>query len=108
MKAYVEDIIEGLAVADTRPRPALYTGKNSQLVIMALMPNEELGAEALEVDRFFRVEEGFGEVVRDGVRTPIQAGFAAVVPAGTTHTIVNTGTVPLKLYALSTPQPRAA
>ncbi len=33
----------------------------------------------------------------------ISAGFAVLVPAGTTHNIVNTGTKALKLYTLSAP-----
>jgi mannose-6-phosphate isomerase-like protein (cupin superfamily) len=37
------------------------------------------------------------------VRTPIRAGFAVVVPAGTNHNIVNTGGVSLKLYTLYAP-----
>jgi mannose-6-phosphate isomerase-like protein (cupin superfamily) len=49
------------------------------------------------------VEEGTGEAVLDGVRTAIRAGFAVVVPAGTNHNIINTGTVPLKLYTLYAP-----
>ena len=70
---------------------------------MALKPKEEIGAEVHKLDQFFRVEEGTGEAVLDGVRTAIQAGFAVVVPAGTNHNIVNTGSVPLKLYTLYAP-----
>jgi mannose-6-phosphate isomerase-like protein (cupin superfamily) len=36
------------------------------------------------------------------VRTVIRAGFAVVVPAGTNHNIINTGSGPLKLYTLYT------
>jgi mannose-6-phosphate isomerase-like protein (cupin superfamily) len=56
-----------------------------------------------QLDQFFRVEEGKGEAVLDGVSTPIGNGFAVVVPAGTRHNIINTGTVPLKLYTLYAP-----
>jgi oxalate decarboxylase/phosphoglucose isomerase-like protein (cupin superfamily) len=35
--------------------------------------------------------------------TKIRAGFAVLVPAGTNHNIVNTGTAPLKLYTLYSP-----
>jgi mannose-6-phosphate isomerase-like protein (cupin superfamily) len=70
---------------------------------MALGPKEEIGAEVHKLDQFFRVEEGSGEAVLDGVRTPIHAGFAVLVPAGTNHNIVNTGSVPLKLYTLYAP-----
>src|ERR1039457_4577466 len=102
MKGFVQDI-ERLAVKNTDFRQVLYTAKHCQLVVMALKSKEEIGAEVHELGQFFRVEEGTGEAVLDGVRTAIRAGFAVVVPAGTNHNIINTGTVPLKLYTLSAP-----
>jgi mannose-6-phosphate isomerase-like protein (cupin superfamily) len=102
MKGFVQDI-EGLAVANAEFRRVLYTAKNCQLVLMALRPGEEIGAEVHKLDQFFRVEEGAGEAELDGVKTPIKAGFAVVVPAGAKHNIINTGTAPLKLYTLYAP-----
>lgn len=102
MKCFVQDI-EGLAVQNNEFRKVLYTAKNCQLVVMALKPKEDIGSEVHKLDQFFRVEEETGEAVLDGVRTAIRAGFAVVVPAGTNHNIVNTGSVPLKLYTLYEP-----
>ena len=102
MKGFVQDI-EALATKNAEFRRVLYTAKNCQLVIMALKPQEEIGAEVHKLDQFFRVEAGTGEAVLDGVRTPIQAGFAVLVPAGANHNIINTGSVPLKLYTLYAP-----
>jgi mannose-6-phosphate isomerase-like protein (cupin superfamily) len=102
MKGYVQDI-ESLAVRNDDFRRVVYTAKHCQLVLMALKPKEEIGAEVHQLDQFFRVEEGNGEAVLDGVRTIIRAGFAVVVPAGTNHNIINTGDVPLKLYTLYAP-----
>jgi mannose-6-phosphate isomerase-like protein (cupin superfamily) len=102
MKGYVQDI-EGLAVKNDDFRKVLYTAKNCQLVLMSLKTEEEIGAEVHKLDQFFRVEEGTGEAVLDGVRTAIRAGYAVVVPAGTNHNIINTGRVPLKLYTLYAP-----
>jgi mannose-6-phosphate isomerase-like protein (cupin superfamily) len=70
---------------------------------MALEPNEEIGMEVHHLDQFFRVEEGTGEAILDGVTTAIRAGFAVLVPAGTNHNIINTGSVPLKLYTIYSP-----
>jgi mannose-6-phosphate isomerase-like protein (cupin superfamily) len=84
-------------------RRVLYTAKNCQLVVMSLHPAEELGMEVHKLDQFFRVEEGSGEPILDGVRSPISAGFAVFVPAGTKHNIVNTSAAPLKLYTLYAP-----
>jgi len=102
MKGFVEDI-EGLATRNDEFRKVLYTAKNCQLVLMALKPQEEIGAEVHQLDQFFRVEEGSGEAVLDGVRTTIRAGFAVLVPAGTKHNIINTGAAALKLYTLYAP-----
>src|ERR1019366_59235 len=87
MKGFVKDI-EGLAVKNDEFRQVLYTTKNCQLVVMALKPKEEIGAEVHKPDQFFRVEKGAGEAVLDGVRTAIRAGLAVVVPAGTNHNII--------------------
>jgi mannose-6-phosphate isomerase-like protein (cupin superfamily) len=102
MKGFVQDI-ESLAIKNSEFRKVLYTAKHCQLVVMALEPREEIGAEIHKLDQFFRVEEGSGEAVLDGVRTAIRAGFAVVVPAGAKHNIINTGSVPLKLYTLYAP-----
>ena len=57
MKGFVQDI-EGLAVKNAEFRRVLYTAKHCQLVLMALKPKEEIGAEVHTLDQFFRVEEG--------------------------------------------------
>lgn len=102
MKGYVHDI-EAIATANEDFRRVLYTARNCQIVVMALKPKEDIGAEVHKLDQFFRVEQGRGEAVLDGVRTPIQAGYAVVVPAGARHNIINTGTEPLKLYTIYAP-----
>jgi len=102
MKGFVQNI-EKVAVKNNEFRRVLYTAKHCQLVVMALKPKEEIGAEVHKLDQFFRVEEGMGEAVLDGIRTKIQAGFAVLVPAGAKHNIINTGAVPLKLYTLYAP-----
>ena len=56
-----------------------------------------------KLDQFFRVEEETGEAVLDSVCTVISAGLAVLVPAGTNHNIINTGSVPQKLFTLYAP-----
>jgi mannose-6-phosphate isomerase-like protein (cupin superfamily) len=102
MKGFVQDI-EFLATHNGDFRKVLYTATNCQLVLMALRPQEEIGAEVHKLDQFFRVEAGSGEAVIDGLTTPISSGFAVLVPAGARHNIVNTGMEPLKLYTLYAP-----
>ena len=102
MKGFVQNI-ESIAVENKEFRRVLYTARNCQLVIMSLQPKEEIGAEVHQLDQFFRVEEGQGEAILDGVRHAISDGFAVLVPAGANHNIINTGNTPLKLYTLYAP-----
>jgi mannose-6-phosphate isomerase-like protein (cupin superfamily) len=39
----------------------------------------------------------------DGADTRVEDDFAVIVPAGARHNVVNTGTVPLKLYTIYAP-----
>lgn len=102
MKGFVQNI-EDISNRNKEFRKVLYTAENIQLVVMSLNPKEEIGMEVHELDQFFRVEEGSGEALLEGVPTGISAGFAVLVPAGTKHNIINTGNVPLKLYTLYAP-----
>jgi mannose-6-phosphate isomerase-like protein (cupin superfamily) len=72
-------------------------------VVMALQPEGEIGADVRHLDPFFRVEGGTGEAVRDGGRAAVRAGFAVLVPAGTDHNTLDTGSVPLKLHTIHAP-----
>lgn len=56
MKGFVQDI-EEIAVRNDAFRRVLYTAEHSQLVVMALNPKEDIGAEVHKLDQFFRVEE---------------------------------------------------
>lgn len=102
MKGFVGNI-ETLSVASSNFRKVLYTAKGSQLVLMSLAPGEDIGLEVHDLDQFFRVEQGSGVVILDGVSSPISDGFAVLVPAGAKHNIINTGSTPLKLYTLYAP-----
>ena len=102
MKGFVEDI-EALSIANANFRRVLYTAKNCQLVIMSLESGEEIGEEVHKLDQFFRVEQGMGEAVLNGMPQPISSGFAVIVPAGAKHNIINTGKDALKLYTIYAP-----
>jgi len=86
-------------------RKVLYTGKHSQLVLMSLAPNEEIGMEVhTDNDQFFRFEKGQGKVIIDGNEYEVKDGSAVVVPAGAQHNIINTsGTEKLSLYTIYSP-----
>jgi len=86
-------------------RHVLYTGKNSQLVLMSLRPEEEIGEEVHEDhDQFFRFESGEGKVVIDGVEHRVKDGNGVIVPAGARHNVVNTSKRSnLRLYTIYSP-----
>jgi mannose-6-phosphate isomerase-like protein (cupin superfamily) len=86
-------------------RKVLYTGKHSQLVLMNLQPNEEIGMEVhSDNDQFFRFEKGEGKVIIDGNEYAVGDGSAIVVPAGAQHNVINvSGADKLKLYTIYSP-----
>ena len=86
-------------------RKVLYTGKNSQLVLMSLKPKEEIGMEVHEEnDQFFRFEKGEGKCIIDGNEYELKDGVAIVIPAGAQHNIINTSeSEELKLYTIYSP-----
>lgn len=102
MKGYVANI-EALSVANDTFRTVLYTDKNSQLVLMSLLPGEEIGEEVHDVSQFLRVEKGMGKAILNGISHDIADGSVIVVPAGVTHNIINSGSDAMKLYTLYTP-----
>ena len=102
MKGFVGSI-ERAAVKNKTFRTVLYTAKNCQLVVMSLKPGEDIGAEVHKLDQFFRVEEGEGQAVLDGLEHRIKPGFAILVPAGARHNIINGPSGPMKLYTLYSP-----
>ena len=83
--------IEELTLQNDFFRQVLYTGQHTQLVLMSLKPNEEIGMEVHEiVDQFLRVEAGEGKLIMNGEEHLIKDGDAIVVPAGTQHNVINT------------------
>jgi mannose-6-phosphate isomerase-like protein (cupin superfamily) len=87
-------------------RKVLFTGKHAQLVVMCLLPGEEIGNEVHpNVDQFFRIEKGTAKFVFNGKEKHIAVdGSAVIVPAGTYHNVINTSkTQKLKLYTIYSP-----
>lgn len=104
MTGYVGKI-EELTLANDYFRQVIFTAPHSQLVLMSLNPNEEIGVEThANVDQFFRIEQGEGKVILNGEEHIFSDGYAIVVPAGTIHNIINTASdKKLKLYTIYSP-----
>ena len=97
--------IEDLTKENSNFRKVLYTGKNTQLVLMSLKPGEEIGMEVHdENDQFFRFEAGEGKVIIDQTEYTVGDGHTIIVPAGAQHNVINTSSSDdLKLYTLYSP-----
>jgi mannose-6-phosphate isomerase-like protein (cupin superfamily) len=103
MKGYVNNIEKETKENDNF-RKVLYTGRNSQLVVMSLKPGEEIGMEVHnDIDQFVRVEQGKGKAILDDVEHDIEDDWAVVVPAGANHNFINTGDGDMKLYTIYSP-----
>jgi mannose-6-phosphate isomerase-like protein (cupin superfamily) len=103
MKGYVIDI-EKATIENRNFRKVLYTAKNSQLVVMSLMPGEDIGEEVHHLDQFIRIEDGNGKAILDGMEHEIRDDYAIVIPAGTRHNIINTSKdADMKLYSIYSP-----
>jgi len=103
-KGFVTNI-ESDTLANNNFRKVIFTSKYGQVVLMSLLPSEEIGMEVHEVtDQFFRIDSGEGKVIIDGEEAIISDGFAVVVPAGSQHNVINTSSEkPLKLYTIYMP-----
>ena len=103
MSGYIVNI-EQETLDNNNFRRVLFTAPHSQLVLMSLLPGEEIGEEVHEVDQFLRIESGEGKALLDGVETVLVDGSAVVVPAGTRHNIINTSSdKQMKLYTIYSP-----
>jgi mannose-6-phosphate isomerase-like protein (cupin superfamily) len=104
MKGFVKNI-EQETLINENFRKVLYTSTYGQVVVMSLLPNEDIGMEVHETtDQFFRIDSGEGKVIIDGEESIISDGFAVVVPAGSQHNVINTSSdKPLKLYTIYMP-----
>lgn len=98
------DNIEKLTEDNNDFRRVLYTGHNLQLVLMAIQPGEEIGAEVHDDrDQFFRIEGGTGEIWIDGVCHHVKPDDGIIVPQGANHNVKATGSQPLRLYTIYGP-----
>lgn len=105
MKKGYKGNIEQLAKENTNFRQVLYTAKDCQLVLMSLLPGEEIGMETHpDINQFFRFESGEGKVVVNETEYVVGDGDAVIVPMGAKHNVMNTSaTESLKMYTIYAP-----
>ena len=107
MSGYVINI-EKATLENNNFRRVLNTAENSQLVVMSLLPGEDIGSEVHDLDQFIRIESGQGKVVLDGKEHKIEDDWAVVIPAGVEHNVINTSdSDKMKLYSIYSPPEHA-
>lgn len=91
-------------------RTALWTGDHLQVTLMSIGVGEDIGLEIHpKVDQFLRIEEGQGLVQMGKNKSVlnyeqrVKDDDAIIIPAGTWHNVINTGSTPLKLYSIYAP-----
>ena len=84
-------------------RRVVHTGERSQLVVMALPPDEEIGYETHRaVEQTLFIVEGTGTMILDGIRCLVRPGDAVTITPGTRHNLI-AGSTPLRLFTVYTP-----
>ena len=109
MDPWVGDIEQETLGNDTF-RTVVFTGEHTQLTVMSIEPGDDIGGEVHDGhDQFIRIESGSARVELGGSEgnpakvQDVGDDWAVIIPSGTWHNVVNTGTGPLKVYSLYSP-----
>jgi len=92
-----------VASESSKFRRVLWTGKNSQLVIMTIPVGGEIGEEIHTVDQHLSFHSGTAKAVVNGKSESISPGDVVIVPAGAKHNFINTGQTPLIVSTVYAP-----
>jgi len=105
MDPFYSENIEELTKQNNDYRRVIFTGKNQQLVLMSILPKDDIKMEThIKNDQFVRIEQGEGEAIIGNKTYKLKDNTAFIVPAGVQHQIINTSeTEPLKLYSIYSP-----
>jgi len=96
--------IQQLASENGNLRKVLFTNKYSQVVLMSILPGEDIGREVHEgVDQVLVFVKGAGHAVVGREAHDIGPGDMFAVPAGTEHNFTNTGEEALKMFTVYSP-----
>lgn len=102
--------IETATLANDSYRTTLWTGSRIQMTVMSIESGGDIGLEVHDHgDQFLRIEAGTARVQMGPTRDDLsferdaEAESVILVPEGWWHNVTNTGSEPLKLYALYGP-----
>lgn len=107
--------IETATRENERYRTVAWTGKYLQVTLMTIPTGESIGLEVHpDTDQFLRVDGGQGRAVMGSTKDQLEFqqdvsdGWSVQIPAGIWHDVINTGSEPLRLYAIYAPAHHAA
>jgi mannose-6-phosphate isomerase-like protein (cupin superfamily) len=97
--------LEKLTLKNNNYRKVIDTQKFAQLVVMSLLPKEEIGFEVHKTtDQFFRIEHGEAKIFIGKNKYVLKSGDSIFIPANTKHNVINTSNInKLKLYTIYSP-----
>lgn len=96
--------IVNLARDNKEFRKVIWTGKQAQLVLMAIPEGGEIGGEVHEGhDQLLYFVAGRGVAKIGDVESEVSDGDVSIVPSGTFHNFRNTGSGMLKLFTTYSP-----
>ncbi|HEX6149882.1 cupin domain-containing protein [Nocardioides sp.] len=102
--------IEAATLENDTYRTVAWTGRYLQVTLMSIPVGESIGLEVHpETDQFLRLEAGQGRCVMGPSKEDltfeqsVEDDWSIMVPAGTWHDVINTGDVPIRLYAVYAP-----
>ncbi len=85
-------------------RQVLATGRHTQVVVMSIPADGEIGEEVHEEnDQLLLLVQGRGNVVLDGETAEFTTGDLVLVPAGTRHNFITAGDEPMKIVTTYSP-----
>lgn len=103
----MDSIIEKItkkAVDNTFFRRVLKTAEHTQIVLMCVPPEGEIGEEVHpDNDQVLFLVEGEGLVILDGQEFPYKKNDLVLVKSGTRHNIINIGKKDLKIITAYSP-----
>lgn len=92
------------AAENTNFRTVLHTTEKSQLVVMNIPVGGDIGEETHHhVEQILYFQSGTGKAVLNGQESTIAPGDVVIVPPGTKHNFLNTGTEPLIVATVYVP-----
>ena len=102
MAVFNKDIIK-TTTSNKNWQQEAYRDEQCQIVMMSIPAGEDIGEETHDADQTTFFVMGEGQAVLDGKKTKVSPNHLLVIPKGTKHNIVNSGTEEMKIFTVYAP-----